>query len=153
MGKHDRHVDKELIKPPPHRPPKYTEKDIPKMLEAIEKAEGFKGNTAKLLGISSNTLNKYISLYPELQEKFDDVNQKNVDEVHNIMLDRIREGANGSHILMMFYLKAKGGWRDTTHIVQETHNFDWKAKLEDAAEHHPEIIDGEFVDDEDYSGW
>lgn len=136
------------------RPPTFTDEDIPHILEKIEEGEGHKGRTASLLGISTSTLNKYLNKYPVLQEAIDDANLGRAEEVLDVMMERIREGANGSHIREIFLLKTLGGFKETQHIVREDHRFDWSARLKEAEKHHEEIVDGEFVEDEnEYGGW
>lgn len=133
------------------RPLALTADDTDRIMEALREQEGFLGRTASALNVSYPTLRKFINNSPELKEFHETLVQENVDEVHKNVLDRIRDRDNGSHILAIFYLKSQGGWKDTNHIIQENHNFNWReALIEDT-----DTVESHFVESDEIpdSGW
>lgn len=155
MPKGKPRIDKELVNYNGGRPATFNDDDVPYLLGTImkEKNQGLKSRIAHDLGITTPTLNKYLDKYPILQEAYEDVTSTKVDMVERSILDAIINREGKWEVLAIFYLKTKGKWRDTHHVVTENHTFDWTSKLNDAlnTEDKEEIIEGNFTNEQ--SNW
>lgn len=93
--------------------------------EMIKKAESLaaQGLTqeqiASVLGIGKSTFYEKVKQYPELLEAIKEGKDKGIATIANALFNKAKSGDNTA---MIFYLKARAGWRDVMAIESGTGN-------------------------------
>lgn len=87
-------------------------------LNALENARGLVSLAAKMSGVSRITHYSWLKKYPEYVERVNEITDRNLDEVENVLLEKIFNDRDTTAII--FYLKTKGKARG---YVEQTPNF------------------------------
>lgn len=72
---------------------------------------------ADYFGISRTTFYEIRDRQPEVSEHYKKGRAKAVGNIAQSLLKKAQEGDNAA---MMFYLKTQAGWKETSHVQQET---------------------------------
>lgn len=75
------------------------------IIAAIEKSGGFISVAAKSLGVSSNTIYRYIKEYPEISEAISEIETKYLDIAEAELIKSLQ---SGNLAAVIFFLKTKG---------------------------------------------
>lgn len=101
----------------PKDTPAYTEAQ---MLLALTKSEGFITTAAGHLKCSAKTVERYVRRYPSLRQLIDQLKEKHLDQIENVLLNRARKGDPWA---VIFFLKTRGRLRGYTEKYEISHEF------------------------------
>ena len=86
-----------------------------KFLEALVNGYGIIATACEAIGIGRSTYYRWYNADPDFRERVDEVTETQVDFVESKLMQAINAGDTTATI---FYLKNKGGWKDTQELEQ-----------------------------------
>ena len=95
------------------RPRKQPPADAVQVIQQATAKGATKKGTAIALGVSDETLQRWLTEFPELQEAFDKGKERERQTLHDVLYETATKGTgNHSLIAAMFLLKSRHGYRE-----------------------------------------